>query len=93
MADWWGWSWLLTLVGVTGFWLAGNKVWWCWYINVACQALWAAYSIVTEQWGFLAACVIYSVTFTRNAIRSTREHRAAVAHERALADPDRPRVG
>ena len=31
------WSVVLTLVGVTGFWLAGGKVWWCWYVNIVWQ--------------------------------------------------------
>ena len=31
MADYW--SWLLTAVGLTCFWLAGRKVWWAWYVR------------------------------------------------------------
>jgi hypothetical protein len=74
VASWW-WSWLLTIVGVTGFLLVGTfKKWWGWYINIGCQFLWAAYSILTEQWGFLAACGIYFAVFMSNAIRATREH-------------------
>ena len=44
MADYW--SWLLTAVGLTCFWLAGRKVWWAWYVGIAGQALWLAYSRV-----------------------------------------------
>lgn len=69
------WSWLLTAVGVTGFILAGRKVWWCWYVNVACQALWFTYAIVTKQYGFIVASVVYTVVFSQNAIKWTREHR------------------
>lgn len=68
------WSWLLTVVGLAGFILAGRKVWWCWYINIACQGLWFTYAIVTEQFGFIVASVVYTVVFTQNAIRWTREH-------------------
>lgn len=75
MSAWW-WSWLLTLVGVTGFVLAGRKVWWCWYVNIGCQGLWLAYALVTAQYGFIVASVVYVVVFTRNAISWTREHRA-----------------
>lgn len=71
-ADWW-WSWLLTAVGVTGFVLAGRKVWWAWYVNIGCQVLWVTYAVVTEQWGFIAASAVYTVVFTQNAIRWTRE--------------------
>lgn len=69
------WSWLLTIVGVTGFFLAGRKVWWCWYINLACQVLWFAYSIVTQQYGFIAGAAIYTIIFSQNAVKWTRDHR------------------
>lgn len=74
MSAWW-WSWLLTAVGVTGFVLAGRKVWWCWYGNLGCQGLWLAYALVTRQYGFIAAAAVYVVVFTRNAVAWTREHR------------------
>lgn len=72
MGDWW-WSWLLTAVGVCGFILAGRKVWWAWYVNIACQFLWLAYAVITAQYGFIVASCVYFVVFTRNAIRWTRE--------------------
>ena len=31
------WSWLLTAVGLSCFWLAGRRVWWCWYIGLGGQ--------------------------------------------------------
>lgn len=74
MSVWW--SWLLTVVGVTGFVLAGRKIWWAWYINIGCQALWMSYAIATRQWGFIVAAVIYTVVFTQNAVRWTRQHQA-----------------
>lgn len=75
------WSWLLTIVGVTGFWLAGKKVWWCWYINIANQFLWATYAIVTEQWGFFVGVVFYLTVFISNAYEWTVEHHLAKARE------------
>lgn len=69
------WSWVLTIVGLTGFILAGRKVWWCWYVNIACQALWFTYAIVTEQYGFIVASLAYTVVFTQNAIKWTKEHK------------------
>jgi hypothetical protein len=71
-AAWW-WSWLLTAVGLSGFVLARKKVWWCWFINIACQFLWLAYSLITEQWGFLVATVVYFVVFSMNAYTWTKE--------------------
>jgi hypothetical protein len=69
------WSWLLTAVGVTGFLLAANKIWWAWYVNLGCQALWVTYAIVSHQPGFIAASLVYTVVFGRNAIRWSRDHR------------------
>jgi hypothetical protein len=68
------WSYVLTAVGVTGFYLAGRKVWWCWYINIANQILWTIYSITTQQWGFLFGVLVYLLVFVPNAIRWTKEH-------------------
>lgn len=62
------WSWILGFVGVFGFFFAGRKVWWSWYINIAAQALWVTYAIVTTQWGFIASAAVYTVIFIRNAI-------------------------
>lgn len=67
------WSWILTAVGVTGFVLAGRKVWWAWYVNLACQGLWFTYATVTHQWGFIVAACVYTVVFTQNAVRWTRD--------------------
>lgn len=84
MADYW--SWLLTAVGLTCFWLAGRKVWWAWYVGIAGQALWLAYSLGTRQWGFLVGVVAYSWVYVGNAIRWTREHRADDEDLRAALD-------
>lgn len=77
MTDQW-WSWALTLVGATCFALAGGigtrKVWWAWYIGLAGQLLWLAYSLISQQWGFLVGVVIYSIVYTRNTVKWTREH-------------------
>lgn len=69
------WSYILTIVGITGFILAGRKVWWCWYINIGCQALWFIYAIVTQQYGFIVAAAMYTVVFSKNAIAWTKERR------------------
>ena len=73
------WSWVLTLTGVTCFFLAGRKVWWAWYVGLAAQVLWLAYSITTQQWGFLIGCVLYTWVYTKNCIAWTREHREGAA--------------
>lgn len=74
MDQWW--SFVLTGIGLAGFFLAGSKVWWAWYVNIANQFLWLAYAIVTDQWGFIIGTAFYLYVFIRNAVRWTREHRA-----------------
>ena len=66
-------DWILTVVGITGFLLAGRKVWWAWYVNLGCQALWAIYALTTGQYGFLVAAALYTAVFTKNAVQWTRE--------------------
>lgn len=68
-------DWLLSAVGLIGFILAGRKIWWSWYLNIACQVLWFTYGLVTHQWGFVAAAVVYAIVFSQNAYRWTKEHK------------------
>jgi hypothetical protein len=69
-------DWVVTIVGLTGFFLAGRKIWWAWYVNLGCQALWVAYAIVSQQYAFIIAAMAYSIIFVKNAIAWTKEHRA-----------------
>jgi hypothetical protein len=71
------WSAVLTMIGLMGFYLAGKKIWWAWYVNIANQLIWTAYSIATQQWPFLVGVVAYTFVFTRNAIAWTKEHKEA----------------
>ena len=68
------WSWILSAIGLVGFFLAGKKVWWAWYVNIANQVIWTLYSFATEQWGFLVATAFYFYIFSRNAYLWTKEH-------------------
>ena len=77
------WSWLLTAVGLTCFFLAGRKVWWAWHVGIAGQVLWLAYSLTTAQWGFLAGVIAYTAVYTKNAHAWTRERLEAAPKEEA----------
>jgi hypothetical protein len=68
------WSYVLGVIGVFGFILAGRRIWWSWYVNIACQFLWFAYAIVTNQLGFLLSSVVYFVVFIGNARKWTKDH-------------------
>lgn len=70
-------SWVVGAVGLTGFYFAGKRVWWSWYINLFCQALWISYALVTGQPAFLATAAVYSVIFGINAYKWTKDHRVA----------------
>lgn len=80
------WSYILTIVGVTGFFFVGRKVWWSWYINLGCQALWVAYALITQQYGFIFAAAFYTVVFGKNAWQWTKEHFTKVEPP-AIEDP------
>ena len=67
-------SWVVTLIGLIGFWLSGKKLWWAWYINIANQLLWVAFAIFSGYYIFLVAAGFYLVVFSRNAYLWTKEH-------------------
>jgi xanthosine utilization system XapX-like protein len=31
------WNYIVTFVGLIGFYLGGKKIWWAWYVNIANQ--------------------------------------------------------
>lgn len=66
-------SYIMVAVGLAGFILAGNKVWWAWYVNLGCQVLWMIYALITSQYAFIISAVFYSVIFFRNAWKWTKE--------------------
>lgn len=80
------WDYILSLAGVAGFILAGKKIWWAWYINIAAQFIWLAYALVTKQYGFLIGTVIYFAVFIKNAYDWTKEHHKQVALDVALGE-------
>lgn len=67
-------SWIVTIVGLWGFWMAGNKVWWAWYINIGNQLLWVAFAIVSGYYAFLLGTAFYLAVFIKNAYQWTVEH-------------------
>ena len=71
------WSWVLTVVGVTGLYLAGSKRIIGWWIGVGAQALWLSYAVVTRQWGFIVSAFAYGSVYFRNIARWRRETSSA----------------
>lgn len=69
------WSWIVTIVGLIGFIIAGRKVWWSWYVNLSAQALWVIYAIISSQPAFLVSAAVYTIVFGRNAYIWTRDRK------------------
>lgn len=67
-------SWIVTILGLIGFWLAGKKLWWSWYINIVNQVAWVIFAIITDYYAFLVGTAFYFAVFSRNAYLWTREH-------------------
>lgn len=65
-------SWVVSAIGILGFYLAGKKIWWAWYVNIANQVFWTMYAFITQNWGFLLATAFYLVVFGRNAYLWTK---------------------
>ena len=68
-------DWIVTIIGLIGFYLAGERIWWAWYVNIANQILWAIFAIATQQWGFLLGIHLYLFVFSKNAYSWTKEHK------------------
>lgn len=84
------WSWALSVGGAGMFFMAGRKVWWCWYVGIALQAAWATYAITTAQWGFLVGCLLYTPVYLGNAILWTKQRKEGRPVGDAGQEPQRP---
>lgn len=60
------WSYTLAAVGIVGIWLAGRKSLWGWAVGFGAQALWIAYALVTDQYGFIVSALAYAAIYARN---------------------------
>lgn len=79
------WSYILTAIGLLGFYFVGKKAWWAWYINIANQFLWLTYALVTEQYGFIIGSVFYFIVFAKNAYAWTKDrHKDPILEELKL---------
>jgi hypothetical protein len=67
-------SWIVTVIGIGGFFLAGRKIWWCWYVNLICQVFWFMYAWVTNTPAFFVTAFFYTIIFSMNAYKWSKEH-------------------
>lgn len=68
------WSWILTLFGVMGMYLAGRKNKYGWLIGIGSQFLWITFAIVTHQYGFIVASIIYGSIYAKNYVQWNKEN-------------------
>lgn len=68
------WPWLLTGLQVLALWSAGKGWWWGWLLGGWVQLPWIAYSVMTDQIGFIPGCLfsasVQLYTFVRNSERA-----------------------
>jgi hypothetical protein len=61
------WTWLLfvfELVGITGMWVIGKKIWWGWAIVLVHSFPWFIYSVIYDKPGFIVMSLMWwSVNF------------------------------
>lgn len=69
----WYWSWILTLLGVTGLYFAGKKQKVGWMIGLCAQVFWIIYAIVSSQYGFVFSAIAYGSVYLRNWIKWSGE--------------------
>lgn len=65
----WGWSWILTTLGIVGLWAAGSKKAWGWGLGIGLQILWFAYAVTTHQYGFIVSAFAYAFVYARNYLK------------------------
>jgi hypothetical protein len=59
----------LSVVGMLGFYLVGEKRRSGWLVGIVSQFLWLAYAVAFRQWGFVLGCFIFGGTYLRNWLR------------------------
>ena len=59
------WSYVLGAIGIAGLWIASTRPKVGWWFNIAAQAVWLTYALVTRQWGFVATAIAYAVVYVR----------------------------
>lgn len=62
----WAWSVALTIIGVGGMYIVGNKHRWGFLVNLGGQVLWLTYAVTTQQWGFIPASFLWAWVYFRN---------------------------
>jgi hypothetical protein len=60
------WPWALSAVTLLSVWVIGLKRHEGWLIGLAAEVLWAVWSVLYHEWGFLVSAGAFSVIYARN---------------------------
>lgn len=67
------WSWVLAVIGVLGIYFVGLRTIWGWLVLLFNEALWIAYALVTDQYGFIFSALAYAIVYIRSYIHWSKE--------------------
>jgi hypothetical protein len=67
------WSYVLAAVGVTGIFFVGRKTIWGWWVLLFNEALWIAYALITNQYGFILSAIAYAAVYIRSYVHWSKE--------------------
>jgi hypothetical protein len=67
------WSYVLAVIGVTGIFFVGRKTMWGWWVLLFNEALWIAYALITDQYGFILSAIAYAAVYIRSYIHWSKE--------------------
>lgn len=60
------WPWVLSALSLAGFWAVGKKQRSGWLIALGAEVLWAIWTVLYREWGFLASCGPFMYIYLRN---------------------------
>ena len=66
-------SWVLAIIGVTGIFFVGRKTIWGWFVLLFNECLWIAYSLYTDQYGFIFSALAYAAVYIKSYLHWKRE--------------------
>lgn len=75
MSDGLVWSFVLSIIGITGLLIAGRKNKWGWALNFGAQLLWIIFAVVTAQYGFILSALGYGTVYWINFMKWRREEK------------------
>lgn len=60
------WSYVLAAIGVTGIFFVGRKTIWGWLVLCINEAIWIAYALATNQYGFIIMALAYTAVYIKS---------------------------